>query len=85
MTILANTLYRLLAKKLTGHEKETPSLYINFIHNGADIEIKQGEVVVKMLKKAHNPIIMGSEIFNKQMKIPWLNNFSLRFLTQNTT
>lgn len=85
MTILANTLYRLLARELIGHERETAkSIYLNFIHNGADIEIKHKEIIVKLLKKAHNPIIMESYIFEEQKKIPWLNNFSLKFMTQNT-
>jgi Transposase DDE domain len=65
MTILAHTLYKLLANQLLGFENKTArSLYIDFVHNGADIEIKKKEIHVKMLKKSHNPIIMSSEIFN---------------------
>lgn len=85
MTILANTLYRLLAKQLLGYEKETAkSIYINFIHNGADIEIIKKEIKVKLLKKAHNPIIMESNLFIENTRVPWLNNYSLNFSTQNT-
>ena len=53
MTILANTLYRLLANELPRYENETAkSIYINFIHNGADIKIYQGEILVEVLKKS---------------------------------
>ena len=66
MTILAQTLYKLLANQLVGFEKENAkSIYINFIHNGADIEIRKNEIHIKMLKKSHNPIIMSSEIFKR--------------------
>ncbi len=85
MTILANTLYKLLANKLMGYEKETAkSIYVNFVHNGADIEIREKEIKVKLLKKAHNPIIMESDLFTEKIKIPWLNNYTLNFSTQNT-
>lgn len=85
MTILASTLYRMLASELSGYEKETAkSIYLNFIHNGADIEIKENKINVKLLKKSHNPIIMESKIFKSETNIPWLNNFSVKFSTQNT-
>lgn len=85
MTILASTLYRMLAKELLGYEKETAkSIYLNFIHNGADIEIEDKKINVKLLKKSHNPIIMESHLFKNKIQIPWLNNFSLNFSTQNT-
>lgn len=86
MTVLAHTLYKLLANQLPGFENKTAkSLYIDFVHNGADIEINKKEIHVKMLKKSHNPIIMSSELFNTPVEVPWLNNFKLIFSTQNTT
>jgi len=86
MTVLAHTLYKLLANQLPGFENKTArSLYIDFVHNGADIEIKEKEIHVKMLKKSHNPVIMSSELFNNAVEVPWLNNFNLIFSTQNTT
>lgn len=85
MTILAHTLYKLLAMQLSGFENQTArSLYLNFIHNGADIEIHEKEIHIKLLKKSHNPIIMSSNIFQEQTVIPWLDGFKLRFSTQNT-
>ncbi len=69
-----------------GFEKEkAKSIYLNFIHNGADIEIKEKEIHIKMLKKSHNPIIMDAELFKSETKISWLNNYKLLFSIQNTT
>ncbi|MBF0299982.1 MAG: hypothetical protein HQK51_14750 [Oligoflexia bacterium] len=85
MSLVANTLYKLLARQLEGHEKETAkTLYLNFIHNGADIEIKNKEIRVSLLKKAHNPIIMSTSIFKDIVSVPWLNDYKLKFSTQNT-
>jgi hypothetical protein len=86
MTILANTLYKILARQLPGFEKEkAKTLYTNFIHNGADIKIKNNEIDIQVLKKSHNPIIMSSQIFRKPISISWLNNFKLLFSVQSTT
>ena len=86
MTILAHTLYKCLANKLIGFEEKTAkSLYVDFVHNGADIEIKKDVINIKLLKKSHNPIIMPSGLFKSEIKVPWLNNYKLTFSTQNTT
>ena len=86
MTILAHILYKCLANELIGFEEKTAkSLYVDFVHNGADIEIKKDVINIKLLKKSHNPIIMSSGLFKSEIKVPWLNNYKLTFSTQNTT
>jgi hypothetical protein len=86
MTIVAHTLYRLLAQKLTGFENvESKTIYRKFIDNLAEIQIKFPRIDVKLLKKVHYPILFENELFKGEREIPWLNNTKLSFGTQNTT
>jgi len=86
MTLLANTLYRLLGKELIGFEDCTAkSIFSKFIDNGAGVQISYPNIKVNLRKKAHNPIISETEMFNKEIFIPWYGNYSLRLDCQNTT
>ena len=86
MTVLANTLYRLLANKLVGFEKSSAkTLFGNFIDNVADIQIAYPKIKISLRKKAHNPIIFGPEIFNREIPIAWYGDYLLCFDCQNTT
>ena len=56
MTITAHTLYRMMAKKLTGFENaEAKTLFRNFIDTVADIVIDYPTIQIKVLKKVHYP------------------------------
>jgi hypothetical protein len=86
MTILASTLYRLLARELRGFETLTAKgLYRNFIDNGAEIEITQTQINIQLQKKVHNPILFEAKTFQQTWDIPWLKGVQLRFERQNTT
>ena len=86
MTLIANTLYKLLAKKLRGFEDATAkSIFSKFIDNGAEIQISHPKIKVELRKRVHNPLIFEAEIFNHDVPIPWYGEYSLRLGRQNTT
>ena len=86
MTIVAHTLYRLLAKRLTGFENaESKFIFRNFIDNIADIEISYPNINIKLLKKVHYPVLFEENFFKEVHMIPWLDNAQLSFSMQNTT
>lgn len=86
MTIVAHTLYRLLAKKLTGFENvAAKTIYRKFIDNLGEIELNFPQISVKLLKKVHYPVLFENEFFRIEHTIPWLSNAKLSFCTQNTT
>jgi hypothetical protein len=86
MTITAHTLYRLLAKRLTGFENvESKSIFRNFIDNIADIKISYPDIKIKLLKKVHYPILFEEDLFKKVHIIPWLEDARLSFSMQNNT
>lgn len=86
MTLLAYSLYKMLAKNLTGFERSTAkNLFFDFIDNGAEVEILNKKIFVSMRKKVHNSIILESEIFRQPVKIQRLNNLEVVFDSQNTS
>jgi hypothetical protein len=86
MTILASTLYRLLACELRGFETLTAKrLFQNFVDNGAELEITKKQIKIHLQKKAHNPILFEAKTFQQSWDIPWLGDIPLHFERQNTT
>ena len=63
LTMIADTLYTMLARKLRGFEEcDAPKLYRNFVRGKGIIEVRDGTVTVTYPKRAHNPVLR---------KIPW--------------
>lgn len=60
LTMIADTLYDMLARRLRGFEKCNASkIYRNFIRGKTIVEIRGSEVSVTFPKRAHNPILRG--------------------------
>lgn len=63
MTMIADTLYSMLAKKLRGFENcDAPKLYRHFVRGKGTISIKNQIVTVTYPRRAHNPILRS---------VPW--------------
>jgi hypothetical protein len=46
----------------------------------ADISIGQHEVTVRFHRRAHLPIVLASDLFNKSVAVPWWDGLKLRFI-----
>src|SRR6516164_6262846 len=58
LTVLADLLYRQLAERLKGFGRTSPSkLFRKFVDTPGDIQITAKEVVVRLNKRAHNPLL----------------------------
>jgi hypothetical protein len=65
LTMLADTLYTMLARKLRGLEDcDAPKLYRNFVQGKGTVSVKGNQIVVSFPRRAHNPILRG---------VPWHN------------
>ena len=65
MTVIADTLYCMLAQKLRGFEEcDAPKLYRSFVHGKGTITVRNNEVTVSYPRRAHNPILR---------RVPWSN------------
>ena len=63
MTMIADTLYTMLARKLRGFEQcDAPKLYRHFVRGRGLVKVHDGTVTVTYPKRAHNPILRG---------VPW--------------
>ncbi len=65
MTVMADTLYWMLAQKLRGFEEcDAPKLYRSFVRGKGTITVRNNEVTVSYPRRAHNPILR---------RVPWSN------------
>ncbi len=83
MTMIADTLYTMLARKLRGFEDcDAPKLYRHFIRGKGVVEIDDGSVTVTYPKRAHNPVLRAVPWDNLPMQLPGLEGapLALRFM-----
>lgn len=63
LTMIADTLYTMLARKLRGFEDcDAPKLYRHFVRGKATATIKDGRICLTYPRRAHNPILRA---------VPW--------------
>jgi hypothetical protein len=63
LTMLADTLYTMLARKLRGFEDcDAPKLHRHFVHGKGTVSVTGSQVTVAFPRRAHNPILRG---------VPW--------------
>jgi hypothetical protein len=82
ITLMAGTIYRMFAKEIGGAYRTAKFLHIfrDFIDAVADIKVTDSEVQVKYQRRTHNPILMRSGIFDKDIIVPWWQGRRLKFL-----
>jgi len=80
LTIVADTLYRLLAQDLKRFENCTPkTIFSDFINCRCKGQIIGNDIVIRMKKKATSPLFMSNETFRKVWPAPWLGNKNIRY------
>jgi transposase len=81
LTLMASSLYRLLAQRVgNGYETaKSRHLFRDFIDATASVIIDEREIVVQYQKRAHNPLLIGAGFADSATQIPWLGRKTLRF------
>ena len=78
LTMMADTLYTMLAQHLRGFEAcDAPTLYRHFIQGKGTIEISQGKVNISYPRRAHNPILRAVPWHQFPRSLPGLNHAEL--------
>jgi transposase len=77
-TVVADLLYRSLAERLKGFARVGPArLFRKFVDTPGDIEIATESVIVRLSKRAHNPLLKEAGLTKPTRPVPWLGNRSV--------
>lgn len=81
LTLMASSLYRLLAQRVgNGYETaKSRHLFRDLIDATANITIAEREIVVQYQKRAHNPLLVAAGFADSATRVPWLGRKTLRF------
>jgi len=82
LTLLASSLYRLLAGRV-GHGYETAKsrhLFRNFVNATAAVTLTDEEIQVRFQRRAHNPLLLAAGFDQTDVAIPWLNKKRLQLI-----
>ncbi|MCK4804104.1 MAG: transposase, partial [Spirochaetes bacterium] len=80
MTMIADTLYSMLAQKLRGFNQcDAPTLYRHFIRGKGMVAIQDSTVTVIYPRRAHNPILRAVPWQNLPKTLPGLPGAKLDF------
>jgi hypothetical protein len=82
LTLMASSLYRLLAGRIgRGYERtESRHLFRDFVDATAEVEVKESTIVVRYQKRAHNPLLLAAGFDTTDLAIPWLGRKRLQLV-----
>jgi len=79
ITLIASSLYRLLAERLAEPYRRATAkkLFGNLLDVGGSVEVTRQEVVVTLDKRAHNPYLVDSGLAAEPTPMPWFGRKKL--------
>jgi Transposase DDE domain len=82
LTLMASSLYRLLASRIgRGYERaESRHVFQDFVNATAEVTITESEIMVRYQKRAHNPLLIAAGFDTTETAIPWLGRKRLRLI-----
>jgi transposase len=81
MTMIADTLYTMLCKKLRGFEEcDAPKVYRDFIRGKGNITVKGKDLTVTYPQRAHNPILRAVPWHRLPESLTWLDDAHLKLV-----
>ena len=80
LTVMAATLYRLLADRIAqGHQHQAPrTVFRKFVQATAELTIDAHTITVQYGRRANNPFLVSKGFAEEECRIPWLGNRVLR-------
>ena len=82
LTLMASSLYRLLASQVgNGYESaKSRHIFRDLIDATATITVGDRDITVRFQKRAHNPFLIAAGFDRKEVKVPWLGRKRLVLL-----
>ena len=79
MTVLADLIYRGLAGRLRGFEQASASkVFRKFVDTPGVIEVTGQGIIVRLSKRAHNPLLKEAGLMQLTPGVPWLGGRCMR-------
>ena len=80
LTLMAGTLYRLLAVRLGNGRQESRArtLFRDFVKASAEIAVERDRTVVRIGRRANNPFLLNAGYGETDVAIPWLEGRRLQ-------
>ena len=73
-TVIADTLYHIFAQDLRRFENHlAPTISKKFVNMPGRVVYDGKNIIIKIRKRAHTPILKGIEKLNKPFQVPWLD------------
>ena len=80
LTVLAHGCYRWLAHHLKGFDRSAPKrVFRKFVATAGLVTIDDRQIVVRLDRRSHNPILREAGLDRQCPPIPWLNNLPVTF------
>jgi hypothetical protein len=82
LTLMASSLYRLLAAQIANGYEHAKSrhLFQDFVDASAQITLTPDQIIVRFQKRAHNPLLLAAGFDKIDATIPWLDGKHLRLI-----
>lgn len=79
LTLMASSLYRLMAEKIgREYERAQPkTIFRNLLDLSATVTLEPQRIVVRLDKRAHDPYLVASGLLDEPTRVPWLDNKQL--------
>ncbi|MCP4630965.1 MAG: transposase [bacterium] len=81
MTMMADTLYSMVAQKLRGFERcDAPKLYRHFVKGSGQVQVSEDNVTVTYPRRAHNPVLRAVPWHRLPSTLPGIEGISLSLI-----
>jgi transposase len=80
LTVVAASLYRVLARKLSRYETATPEkIWRHFLDATGTVDIADETITVELNLRTYHPVLIDAGFADIDLPIPWLGNRRLRY------
>jgi hypothetical protein len=72
LTVIGSGIYRLFARTLRGYEHaQARQIFRRFLDTTARVAVLEDEILVRLPRRAHNPILLDAGLIGSPKPIPW--------------
>ena len=83
LTLMAASLYRIMARRIGREYRRATAktLFRKMFDVSGQVTLTESEIIVELANRAHNPFLVSAGLLDQSVRVPWLKNRTLRFIT----